>query len=189
MDNEKRRAYQRAWYERNRERKIEDAVRWQNEHRPEYLARLAQYRQENLERLREQSRRWKANNRERHRESSRRYARENAEAISAKLKAKRRALKQAILNAYGGVCACCGETTYEFLTLDHTNGDGAEHRRLLNAAKGRSNKVYQDLIDRGFPPGFRVLCFNCNSALGFYGYCPHHPPDPSAARPASTASA
>jgi hypothetical protein len=24
-----------------------------------------------------------------------------------------------------------------------------------------------------FPPGFRVLCRNCNGARGFYGYCPH----------------
>jgi hypothetical protein len=22
---------------------------------------------------------------------------------------------------------------------------------------------------------YRVLCHNCNMALGFYGYCPHHP--------------
>lgn len=25
----------------------------------------------------------------------------------------------------------------------------------------------------GYPKGFRVLCHNCNMAIGFYGYCPH----------------
>jgi hypothetical protein len=25
----------------------------------------------------------------------------------------------------------------------------------------------------GYPKGFRVLCHNCNSARGLYGYCPH----------------
>lgn len=24
-----------------------------------------------------------------------------------------------------------------------------------------------------WPKGFRVLCHNCNSSLGYYGYCPH----------------
>ncbi len=29
--------------------------------------------------------------------------------------------------------------------------------------------------------GFRVLCFNCNLARGFYGVCPHEAPDAAAA--------
>ena len=28
-------------------------------------------------------------------------------------------------------CQCCGENHYEFLTIDHINGDGAKHRREI----------------------------------------------------------
>jgi hypothetical protein len=26
---------------------------------------------------------------------------------------------------------------------------------------------------QGWPEGFQVLCHNCNSSKGYYGYCPH----------------
>jgi hypothetical protein len=29
------------------------------------------------------------------------------------------------------------------------------------------------LARQGYPPGYRVLCHNCNSAYGYYGHCPH----------------
>lgn len=77
------------------------------------------------------------------------------------------------LVAYSGDpprCQCpgCGETHVEFLTIDHVDGNGAEHRRSLN----RSN-TYAWLVRNNFPPGFRVLCWNCNCSRGRYRYCPH----------------
>jgi hypothetical protein len=33
--------------------------------------------------------------------------------------------------------------------------------------------MYVWLRDNGWPEGYRVLCHNCNSARGLYGYCPH----------------
>ena len=32
---------------------------------------------------------------------------------------------------------------------------------------------YEHLVKYNFPPGLRVLCYNCNLSLGFFGYCPH----------------
>ena len=102
------------------------------------------------------------------------YYAKNRATILAKLRAKTRALKEEVLAAYGGRCDCCGEDHIEFLTIDHTKGDGAEHRRQV----GKGRRIYKDLKKRGFPKeGYRVLCFNCNIALGFYGYCPHKPED------------
>ena len=76
-----------------------------------------------------------------------------------------------VFNAYGGPrCVCCSETTNEFLTLDHIGGDGALHRRQIGK---QGNSFYRYLKAQGFPPGFRVLCMNCNFALGRFGYCPH----------------
>jgi len=43
-------------------------------------------------------------------------------------------------------------------------GDGAEHRRRFNLKGG--NVLYKWLEREGFPPGFQVLCFNCNGKKG-----------------------
>lgn len=80
-----------------------------------------------------------------------------------------RGLRLAALNAYGGpVCKCCGETEVAFLQIDHINNDGADHRRTVGYAG-----IYGWLKTRNYPPGFQVLCANCNSAKSCYGICPH----------------
>jgi hypothetical protein len=76
-----------------------------------------------------------------------------------------------VIEEYGGTCACCGDNTIEFLTIDHINGGGGKHRKSLNITSGAS--FYDWLIRNDYPSGYRVLCMNCNGALGFYGYCPH----------------
>ena len=76
-----------------------------------------------------------------------------------------------LLAAYGAECACCGESRYEFLTLDHIGGDGAGHKRRERVSGGFA--LYARLRKQGFPSGYRILCWNCNSAIGVYGRCPH----------------
>lgn len=69
-------------------------------------------------------------------------------------------------------CACCGETTVEFLSFDHINGGGrkhAEERRKL----GEPGPLSTWLKKNNFPEGYQVLCHNCNQARGYYGVCPH----------------
>lgn len=90
------------------------------------------------------------------------------ESERARGRDKQRRLRLEVLAAYGGSCACCGEATYEWLTIDHVAGNGADHRREI----GRS-AIYRWLKKQGYPPGFQVLCWNCNCARGFYGRCPH----------------
>ena len=65
-------------------------------------------------------------------------------------------------------CACCGEGAYEFLSIDHINGGGSQHRKSLG-----SKYIYSWLIKQSYPPGYQVLCHNCNMAKSFYGACPH----------------
>lgn len=78
-------------------------------------------------------------------------------------------LRQQILDAYGGKCACCGESTSKFLTIDHVKNDGNVHRKRLG-----TRKVYQWLRQQNFPKdGFQLLCYNCNMAKAHYGKCPH----------------
>ena len=59
-------------------------------------------------------------------------------------------------------------TIYEFLAIDHINGGGNKHRKEL-----KNDKLPGWLAKNNFPEGFRILCHNCNMALGFYGFCPH----------------
>ena len=82
--------------------------------------------------------------------------------------------KASAIDAYGGVCDCCGEDDIRFLTIDHINNDGAEHRRQIGNG---GVTLYNWLKKNDWPEGFRVLCANCN--LGRHwngGTCPHHDP-------------
>lgn len=85
--------------------------------------------------------------------------------------------KKVVIEHYGGVCSCCGESRWELLTIDHTFNDGAEHRKEIfgkyKSQKFAGHKFYHWLIQNDFPPGFQVLCHNCNSAKSSFGYCPH----------------
>jgi hypothetical protein len=76
--------------------------------------------------------------------------------------------------AYGGyVCACCGETEPLFLSIDHIECDGAEHRKKLGKSANGSG-FYRWLRDNKYPPGFQVLCMNCNHGrMRNGGLCPH----------------
>jgi len=107
---------------------------------------------------------------------------DNHEAYRETAKQRRRGLKREVVEAYsGGACECCNEREIEFLTIDHVLGNGAEHRRQLKEEKGwdvpassmAGSHFYLWLKQNNFPPGFRVLCQNCNSSYGHFGYCPH----------------
>lgn len=82
--------------------------------------------------------------------------------------------KRQVFEHYGLVCICCGETHFEFLSIDHVLGGGRQHLAKLHVGNGGS-AFYGWLIRQGFPPGYETRCMNCNSAIGHYGYCPHHP--------------
>ncbi len=87
-------------------------------------------------------------------------------------KKHRKEIKQFIINKYGGKCECCGETNPEFLTIDHIDGNGSQHRKEIGIGCG--NAFYIWLRDNNFPKdNFRLLCMNCNFSIGMYGYCPH----------------
>jgi hypothetical protein len=81
-----------------------------------------------------------------------------------------RAIRQKVLDRYGNKCVCCGETTYEFLAIDHIHNDGASERKL-----GISGPVLlRKIIAEGYPGRYQILCHNCNFAKQFSpSGCPH----------------
>ena len=98
----------------------------------------------------------------------------NAGKLTGSTREQRR-LKLSALQAYGGLspqCACCGVKEWEFLCIDHIDGNGSEHRKQI--MKDHGQLIYRWLKVNGYPAGFRVLCHNCNLSLGLYGYCPHN---------------
>jgi hypothetical protein len=82
----------------------------------------------------------------------------------------RKKIRDIIIAKYGGACCCCGETTPEFLVIDHTGckrGNPATRH-------GCGVVFYRWLIKNNYPKeGLQLLCNNCNASLGYYGYCPH----------------
>lgn len=85
-----------------------------------------------------------------------------------------RRIKMEVIKAYDGCCRCCGETNPEFLTIDHAFGRNHEMYRRDRARSKAQGAIWEFLKKIGCPQDrYRVLCFNCNSALGNFGYCPH----------------
>lgn len=118
-------------------------------------------RQENIVYEHERGKKWRENNKEKYLSNNR---------------ATTRKLKQQVIDAYGGKCACqhgmrlCGEKAFEFLSIQHKDGTGGEHVRSL----GGPNRIYRWLIKNDFPKGnFELHCMNCNFSKGKYGYCPY----------------
>lgn len=68
-------------------------------------------------------------------------------------------------------CACCGEdASLDFLCMDHIVG-----RKNKNGEvdKRTGSSLYSHLKRNGFPKGYQVLCWNCNSTKFVYTICPH----------------
>lgn len=90
-------------------------------------------------------------------------------------------IKDIVFRHYGGwVCACCKETEPKFLTLDHINNDGNVFRKSIVSKKGYDRGAgsggftYAYLYRHNFPPGYQVLCANCNHGKRMNnGVCPH----------------
>jgi len=82
--------------------------------------------------------------------------------------------KKIVIEKYGGRCECCGEDCFQFLVIDHKNGDGGvERRKLFGHRNGGSYAWYLKLKKEPRRTDLRVLCHNCNMSIAFYGACPH----------------
>lgn len=96
--------------------------------------------------------------RDRNRYSSEYYV-ANRDVVRARQALYRLNLKRSAFAAYGGEqCCLCPESRIGALTIDHINGGGRGHRQSL----GGGNVLYRWLKTQNYPPGYRVLCSNCN---------------------------
>jgi DNA-directed RNA polymerase subunit RPC12/RpoP len=61
------------------------------------------------------------------------------------------------------------KTRWRELNRDLKNQQSREYRRQTPAAIN----LAPWLCANGLPPGYEVLCFNCNIGKGIHGKCPH----------------
>jgi hypothetical protein len=125
--------------------------------------RMKEWRKANAEHVRNYSKKYNKENVQRNRENRKKWMEANPDYYTLRYR-ERRGL---VFEHYGQLCACCGESNKEFLTIDHIKGGGSKHREEIGPG------LYEWLIKNDFPEGFRTLCWNCNLSLGSYGYCPH----------------
>ena len=146
----------------------------------------ARYRERNRERFNQRMRDWREANRSKDREHKRKHRNrkiangtpEEVAALraaeSAKTKRNQNRCRDEVYGAYGGYrCNCCNETERMFLSIDHIDNDGAEERKSGKYSGGGS-AFYNWLRKNNFPPGYQVLCMNCQ--VGKHkngGVCPH----------------
>ena len=115
--------------------------------------------------------------------------------LAKRARERRDNLKAAVYLAYGGaVCACCGETEPLFLSIDHVNNDGYEHRKQHGWARAGGEQLMRWIANNGFPKDYQILCMNCNHGKSRNGgICPHElekvqrlgrkPVEPSGSKP------
>lgn len=132
---------------------------------------------------------WRKNNKAKIRKSSTKYHRSEKGKNTIKKyvllnkvrvnlwKVKRgQMLKMKVLSHYSEMppyCACCKEKNMAFLTIDHMNNDGIQHRKELKMVGGIN--YYYWLVKNNYPKGMQVLCMNCNwgRAKNKNKICPH----------------
>jgi hypothetical protein len=120
------------------------------------IAYRRDYYDRNTEIVKQRAKKWQQNNKER---------------VSVNRKNRFDKLRQDVLTEYGGKCSCCHIANPVFLTIDHINGGGNEHRRNIGA--NNSRRFYRWLQLNSYPESFQLLCWNCNYAKHLLGRCPH----------------
>lgn len=138
-----------------------------------FLLYQRRHREKNREKLRAKSMEYSSVNKEAISVRRKKWAAQNQDRVRARSREYRKRLRDLVFSHYGGpTCVCCGEKEKAFLTIDHINGDGAKHRRENRDIR---NWLGIDgwLRRNNYPPGFQVLCYNCNCGKRLSICCPH----------------
>lgn len=92
------------------------------------------------------------------------YAKDNRLQHNARGTKAKNKLKLEVFSVYSCgdfKCKHCDETETGVLTVDHVNGDGAEHRREIGLTASCGSNFYRWLKRNNYPEGFQILCYNC----------------------------
>jgi len=111
-------------------------------------------------------REWNERNRDKRREYNRVYQREwsrkNREKRKLASQKSEALVKEQVLTHYGNgklSCLRCGFTDIRALSIDHINGGGTKHRKVLKVKWYCLFFVW--LRKNHYPEGYQTLCMNC----------------------------
>ena len=123
------------------------------------------YYVKNVERIKERTARYQKENVERKRRWGREHMARRARLITTQ-----------VFGHYSTgtfQCACCGQFEREFLTVDHVGGNGNKMSRESGIPRG-GFPLYFWLFKNRYPPGFEIVCMNCNLSRAKHGgLCRH----------------
>ena len=91
------------------------------------------------------------------------------EEVLARAKVRRDRQRQRAIEALGGRCVCCGESTPEFLELDHVDPRGG---RFDRKNLGISQAELQRRVSMG-ARNVELRCSNCHRVKSRGQVCPH----------------
>lgn len=97
---------------------------------------------------------------EKAREFHRKWRAEHREQVKEINTRSRDKVRAEVLTYYGNgklACLLCGFSDVRALTIDHLDGNGADHRRVI----GRGSALCSYLRKHNYPEGYQTLCMNC----------------------------
>lgn len=144
--------------------KSEQAKKTREKHKDKIRQRDREYWQKNKDEINERRRENYPENRDVIIQRVCEYAKNNRDKCNALAKNMRDRLKDEVISHYcdGEIqCKSCNEQDIDILSIDHINGNGAEHRREIGLGRKCGYHFYRWLNRNNFPEGFQVLCFNC----------------------------
>jgi hypothetical protein len=137
------------------------AQRYREKYPEKSKLQLKTYRLKHREKINQKRRDWY------HSQEGKEYwKKENIKALE-----RIRARRKKVIENYGNACQCCGESIYEFLTIDHVNGGGTKERETFGVTS-----LISKIIRENYPDDYRVLCYNCNCSQAYSKdrICPHN---------------
>jgi hypothetical protein len=157
----------KIYYKKNKKRIDKYQKKYREKNRKKIRAQQKEYNK-NRRKLTPARIKWLKKNREKLRQYHKEYRKKNKKILQKKKLEHLYRVKEEVLDHFGRKCNCCGETQYEFLTIDHINGRDKSEPRITG------KKLWLKVKSENYPKNkYQLLCFNCNCAKGIYGSCPH----------------
>ena len=140
-------------------------ARWKSEHKMEIAAYNKWYRVNHPEKVKIARKRWFNEHKDYVKIFKHKYYLQRKEYYRKLRQKQAFNLKIEVFKHYSSDLKCpCGESRIECLQLDHIANNGSEDRKKF----GLGNSLYRNLKKRNFPPGYQVLCANCNFYKKFH---------------------
>jgi len=145
-------------YQKNRTKILKREKNYREKNHDKVLAGKKKHYAQNQPRLTSEKREKYWNNPEKYKAEARKSNKKNKIKIDRKKKETHQELRKRVLESYSKgkpKCVQCGVTGIPFLNMDHIDG------RKQMETDWDTGKFYR-YLDKEHPPGYQVLCYNCN---------------------------